>query len=133
MTPKPFQPCATLDTLGVGCHYPVTMFNGERMRSRREALGLTRAELARKIEESESRLGQWERAEHSPRDTAIVKIAKALSVSADYLLGLTDEADAPAFRGPSTAELPPAPEPENPRRHRRSRRAGPPSNGSTRR
>ena len=68
------------------------------MRQRREALGLTRAELARIIEEGESRLGQWERGEHAPRDHSIAKIARALGVSTDYLLGVTDEPSAPARR-----------------------------------
>jgi transcriptional regulator with XRE-family HTH domain len=72
------------------------MFNGKRMRARRESLSLTRAELARRVEESESRLGQWERGEHEPRASAIVKIAQALAVSTDYLLGnTTDEPGGP--------------------------------------
>lgn len=63
------------------------------MRRRRESLGLTRAELARLLGESESRLGNWERGEHEPRPGAIAKVARGLDVSSDYLLGLTDQPD----------------------------------------
>jgi repressor LexA len=69
------------------------------MRSTREHLGFTRAELARAIEESESMLGHWERGEHEPRTRAVVKVARALGVSSDYLLDLSDEPSAPARAG----------------------------------
>ena len=60
------------------------------MRRRRQALGLSTYELARLIDEREHQIGRWERGNQKPRPHVIVKIARALDVSADYLLGLSD-------------------------------------------
>lgn len=66
-------------------------FDGTRMRRRRKALGLSSYELARLIEEREGQVGRWERGTSAPRPHVIAKIARALDVSSDYLLGLSDQ------------------------------------------
>jgi transcriptional regulator with XRE-family HTH domain len=60
---------------------------GGRIRRRREALGLTRAELARRCDISEDALGLIERGACSPRIESLLKLADALRVPTPTLLG----------------------------------------------
>jgi len=61
---------------------------GERMRSRREQKGMTRDELAKAVDMSLTALYMYETGKQVPSTVPIVKIAKALDVSVDYLVGL---------------------------------------------
>lgn len=66
----------------------------ERVRERREERGLTRKELAQLSGVNESLLGRIENGKiHKIQDDALQKLAKFFSVSADFLLGLTDIPD----------------------------------------
>jgi transcriptional regulator with XRE-family HTH domain len=73
-------------------HYLRAMaFDGNKARRRREALGLSRSALARQLNVREDRLGRLERGEADPRSAELLALAKHLGVSADYLLGVSDE------------------------------------------
>ena len=61
---------------------------GERIRSRREQKGMTRDELAKAVDMSLTALYMYETGKQVPSTVPIVKIAKALDVSVDYLVGL---------------------------------------------
>jgi len=58
------------------------------MRSRREQKGMTRDELAKAVDMSLTALYMYETGKQVPSTVPIVKIAKALDVSVDYLVGL---------------------------------------------
>lgn len=63
---------------------------GNRIKNLREASNLTQKELADKIQLNHSVLSRIESGERPARDEEIKKIAKALDVSSDYILGITD-------------------------------------------
>ena len=66
----------------------------ERVRELREERGLTRKELAQLSGVNESLLGRIENGKiHKIQDDALQKLAKFFSISADFLLGLTDIPD----------------------------------------
>jgi len=79
---------------------------GERLRSRREQLGLTQAELARLVDVPQSRLSEYEcgRNQGMTLHTAR-KFAVALRCSIDYLAGLYEgyDADTVAAKAPAAA------------------------------
>jgi transcriptional regulator with XRE-family HTH domain len=52
---------------------------------------LSQDELAEIVGVQPLQIGRWERAENKPNADQIVKLAEALSVSSDYLLGLSDD------------------------------------------
>ena len=61
---------------------------GERLVAIRKARGLTQTELAERIGSTQRSLSYYEvRAEYPPAEV-VVRLASALRVSADYLLGL---------------------------------------------
>lgn len=62
----------------------------KRLRSLREMKGITRKELAEMIGISESTLQRWERGITLPSLKYIKKLAIALEVSEDYLIGKSD-------------------------------------------
>lgn len=64
---------------------------GNRVRAARWERGLSQEALARIIDTSKNSVQNWERNSSSPRAESVVAIARALDVSADYLLGLSDE------------------------------------------
>jgi transcriptional regulator with XRE-family HTH domain len=66
---------------------------GERVKTAREQRGIHQAELARRLGRSVNALSMLENnAITDPRASRIIGIAEALGVSADYLLGLQEEA-----------------------------------------
>ena len=68
---------------------------GERVKAAREKRGVKQAELARKLGCSVNALSMLEHNTISdPRASRIIGIAEALQVSADYLLGLQEDAQA---------------------------------------
>lgn len=65
---------------------------GERIRSRREELNMSQAELARKVGyTSRSTITRIERDGNGISQDKIVEIAKALKVTPSYLMGWEDE------------------------------------------
>ena len=64
---------------------------GDRVRTRRKALGMRAIELAKRCSVGGSRLTRIELSAIEPRADTIRKMAKALDVSADYLLELDDK------------------------------------------
>lgn len=62
----------------------------KRIRATRESLNLTQEELAEKIGMEVLQIWRYENERTTPKGDIIAKIAKALSVTTDYLLGLSD-------------------------------------------
>lgn len=61
----------------------------ERLREARKAVGLTQQQVADKIEMTASGYNQYELARRDPSIPTLIKIARILNRSADWLLGLT--------------------------------------------
>ena len=64
---------------------------GDRVRTRRNALGMRANELAKRCSMSGSRIAGVELTAIQPRADIVRRLAKALNVSADYLLELDDK------------------------------------------
>lgn len=64
---------------------------GDRLKLLRENKGLTQEELAETLEISEPQIWRYENGESKPRGDVVIKFATFFGVSADYLLGLTDD------------------------------------------
>jgi transcriptional regulator with XRE-family HTH domain len=63
---------------------------GRRLRELRQSRGWTLAELAEKVGVQGSMVGNYERGIHYPPIPTLVKLAHALEVSADRLLGIDE-------------------------------------------
>lgn len=63
----------------------------DRIKQVREQLGLTQDELAELVGAEALQIWRWENNKNKPSADWIANLAEALSVSADYLLGLSDE------------------------------------------
>lgn len=59
---------------------------GQKIRNRREELGYTQAELARKVHTTQPYVSRLERGNFNPSMKMIVKMATTLCISVDYLL-----------------------------------------------
>lgn len=66
---------------------------GERIRKKRIELDLSQKDLAGKIEVSPPAINRFEKGLKTPSTESIVKLAKVLGVSTDYLLGASEEED----------------------------------------
>lgn len=66
---------------------------GARLLALRKAAGLTQAELARLVAETQVNISFWERTDKPPRSDVLPRMAKVLGVPIDALLG--DRAAAP--------------------------------------
>jgi transcriptional regulator with XRE-family HTH domain len=64
---------------------------GNRLKEAREALGMTQEDLADKIGVQPLQINRYEHEKNKPSSEIILKMAEALSVSTDYLVGLTDD------------------------------------------
>ena len=62
----------------------------ERLKNLRIEKGLTQPQLAEKIGVSNGMISFWENGVHEPTVAYVIKLAKVLEASSDYLLGLTD-------------------------------------------
>lgn len=60
---------------------------GERITALRKVKGWPQEELADRIEASRVMVGKYERGDNLPSIEVIVRLAKVLEVSVDYLLG----------------------------------------------
>src|SRR5713101_190895 len=67
---------------------PVNNGLGERIRESRELIGMSQAELARRIGISRNAMNDIETGDKDPRASRITAIALALDVTTDFLLGL---------------------------------------------
>lgn len=63
----------------------------ERMRDIRKLRGHTQESLAELLNVGKMTISRWERGEAEPEMDNIIRLAKALNVSTDYLLSLDDE------------------------------------------
>ncbi|WP_100500241.1 helix-turn-helix transcriptional regulator [Geodermatophilus chilensis] len=71
------------------------LLRGDRLQAAREAMGLTREELATKLElSSPARIRVWEMGLERPRPRYVPRLAAALGVDPVYLLGV-DSGDPP--------------------------------------
>ena len=107
---------------------------GERIRSRREQLGLTQAELARVVGVPQSRLSEYECGKNQGMTLhTACKFAVALRCSIDYLAGLYEGYDA-AMGATKAAPAAVASAPGEPRTRRRGRprKAAPPMSAGAR-
>ena len=62
----------------------------ERIKELRLSLGITQVQLANKLGVTKQCVSNWESGYIQPSIDMLVRIAKTFSVSADYLLGLSD-------------------------------------------
>lgn len=62
----------------------------ERLKSAREALGLSREQLAERLHVHVSTIGHWETGRRAPSSEMLAALSRELEVPADYLLGLDD-------------------------------------------
>jgi transcriptional regulator with XRE-family HTH domain len=62
-----------------------------RIRTARRQRGLSQEGLARLVDASKNSVQNWERNGTLPRSETVAALARALDVSADYLLGLSDD------------------------------------------
>lgn len=60
-----------------------------RIREARQARGLSQAELAERVRVSQPTIAHWEQGVHAPRQMAMVRLADALGVTAEWLTGET--------------------------------------------
>lgn len=65
------------------------MFN-ERIKELRLSLGLNQIQFGRKLSVTKQCISNWENGNIQPSIDMLIKIATTFSVSADYLLGLTN-------------------------------------------
>jgi len=63
------------------------MFVGERIKNQRIELGISQTQLAKKAKLTPAAISQFEAGSRKPSFDAISKLASALGVSTDYLLG----------------------------------------------
>lgn len=63
----------------------------DRLRQRREELGLTQAELGERLNLEAQAIYRYEKGRNDPSSDMLAKLANELSVSADWLLGLVNE------------------------------------------
>ena len=61
-----------------------------RIKTLREAAGLTQAELARSLSLTRGGVNSWEQGLSTPSPASIVELAKFFKVSTDYLLGVAE-------------------------------------------
>ena len=64
---------------------------GTRIRAARDARGWTQFQLGIVLGRRDTEVSRWERGQLNPRASAVAEVAQALGVSADYLLGITNE------------------------------------------
>ena len=70
---------------------PIRMDFGNKMMSARKQQGLSREALGQQIGTSGAIIGRYERGDMKPSIEIAAKIAQALEVSLDYLVGITSE------------------------------------------
>lgn len=70
-----------------------TMYDfSDRLKSLRAKMGLTQADLAKKLSLTRAGVNAWEMGLSAPSTPFIVELSRLFNVSTDYLLGLDDTA-----------------------------------------
>lgn len=64
---------------------------GDRLREIRAKRGLSQRELAQRCDLGEQQIWRYENNETDPSGAIVMRIAKELEITTDYLLGLVDE------------------------------------------
>ena len=96
---------------------------GMNIRYRREQLALSQAALARACGLTQARISEWESGARTQMSLQNLRsLARALGVSADYLIGTWEDDTAPA---PPTVTPAPPEESARPRRRGRPRKPAP--------
>ena len=67
-----------------------SVMDGKRMRDRRRELRVTQAQLAEMVGTAQARISQIENGESEPSIDVLMRLARALGVTTDYLLGMED-------------------------------------------
>lgn len=67
------------------------IFRGERLRQVRRERQLTQDELAERLGFGQSQMNKYENGKSDPTAEVVVRLAKELNVTTDWLLGLVDE------------------------------------------
>lgn len=70
------------------------MFRGDRLKVLRQRLGLSQDNFATMVGASQRMIGRYESGESDPTAEVVARLARHLGVTADYLLGLTDDPQA---------------------------------------
>lgn len=68
-----------------------TLISGDRLRELRKERGLSRRELAEKLQIGEANIQRYEDGKSDAGTEIAIKIAQFFKVSTDYLLGINDE------------------------------------------
>jgi transcriptional regulator with XRE-family HTH domain len=66
------------------------MITGQRIKERRQLLGMTQEELAALVHTTQKQISRYEGGFNDPRGQIIAALAQALHTSTDYLLGVVD-------------------------------------------
>lgn len=79
---------------------------GQRLAALRKEKGLSQAELAKLLNMGQSTIAMYEKDKRRPDTETLKRLAEFFQVSVDYLLGLTDFRERPAYAvNPETGEL----------------------------
>ena len=78
---------------------------GERITKARLRLNMNQKELSQKSGINESSLSRFERGIREPRASALTELSKALDVSFDYLLGVTEDMGSCEIEKPKEIEI----------------------------
>lgn len=64
---------------------------GDRLRLIRDQRAISQEELARRLGVKSLQIWRWETGKTKPNSETVMKLAQALGVTSDYLLGLSDD------------------------------------------
>ena len=65
---------------------------GKKLKELRQEKGLTQSQLATILDCNQSMITRWEKQECEPTESVIRKVSVYFNISADYLIGLEDDA-----------------------------------------
>jgi transcriptional regulator with XRE-family HTH domain len=92
---SPYYGAAHMGTAIIFPNRPATVdcmeSRGERIRTRRKALGMNQADLAEAVGVDQSTVSDWEKYDAEPKASQLMGIAKALKTSAEFLMTGRDE------------------------------------------
>lgn len=77
------------------CKRGVGTLISQRIKELRTQNNISQKELSIRLYVTPQAISKWERDEATPNPEAIAKMAKIFNVSADYLLGLTEQKETP--------------------------------------